>query len=160
MKTVLVVANETIGGRPLIEAIRKHAAEGDARFVLCVPQTRPRPGYVIYDDAVFDAAQARVDLALGSCARRGSTPSARSATPILRRDDGRPPRVRPDEIIISTYPETRSGWSGATSSIGSARRPGSRSSMWWPTPTARACPSTSRSRSPTAPPAATSCSRR
>ena len=37
---------------------------GDVRFVLCVPRTRPRAGLVIYDDAVFDAAQARVDLAL------------------------------------------------------------------------------------------------
>jgi len=65
MRTVLVIANETIGGRPLLDAVRRQAARGDTRFVLCVPQTRPRAGYVIYDDAVFDAAQARVDLAVG-----------------------------------------------------------------------------------------------
>ena len=65
MRTVLVLANETIGGRSLIDAVRRYAAEEETRFVLCVPQTRPRAGYVIYDDAVFDAAQIRVDLAVG-----------------------------------------------------------------------------------------------
>jgi hypothetical protein len=111
MRTVLVVANETIGGRPLIDAIRTHAAEGETRFVLCVPQTRPRAGYVIYDDAVFDAAQARVDLALGFVRSEGinavgevGDPDPYAATmDALREYD-------PDEIIISTYPESRSGW--------------------------------------------------
>ena len=111
MKTVLVVANETIGGRPLIDAVRKHAAEEDDRFVLCVPQTRPRAGYVIYDDAVFDAAQARVDLALGFVRSEGidaigevGDPDPYTATMDAVRE------YSPDEIIISTYPETRSGW--------------------------------------------------
>ena len=62
-RTVLVVANETIGGENLLDAIRERAAE-DVRFVLCAPQNKPRAGLVIYDDAVFDAAQVRVDLAL------------------------------------------------------------------------------------------------
>ena len=65
MKTILVVANETLGGRSLIEAVRGRVAHGETRFVLCVPQTQPRAGYVVYDDSVFDAAQARVDLAVG-----------------------------------------------------------------------------------------------
>jgi hypothetical protein len=111
MKTVLVVANETMGGRPLIDAVREHAAEGETRFVLCVPQTRPRAGYVIYDDAVFDAAQARVDLALGFVRSEGidaigevGDPDPYAATMDALRE------YNPDEIIISTYPESRSGW--------------------------------------------------
>ena len=65
MSTILVVANETLGGRDLLDAVRARAtADPSVEFVLCVPQTRPRAGLVIYDDAVFDAAQARVDLAL------------------------------------------------------------------------------------------------
>jgi hypothetical protein len=111
MKTVLVVANETLGGRSLIEAVRQRAAEGDVRFVLCVPQNRPREGLVIYDDAVFDAAQARVDLALGFVRTEGldaigevGDPDPYSATLDAVGE------YRPDEIIISTYPETRSGW--------------------------------------------------
>jgi hypothetical protein len=111
MKAVLVVANETLGGRGLIEAVSKLAAEGDVRFVLCVPQNRPRQGLVIYDDAVFDAAQARVDLALGFVHTEGldaigevGDPDPYTATIDAVREYG------PSEIIISTYPETRSGW--------------------------------------------------
>ncbi len=111
MKTVLVVANETLGGRSLIEAVRARVAEGDARFVLCVPQNRPRAGLVIYADSVFDAAQTRVDLALEFVHAEGiaavgevGDPDPYTATIDAVHEH------HPDEIIISTYPETRSGW--------------------------------------------------
>jgi len=111
VKTILVVANETLGGRSLTDAVRKRAQEGDTRFVLCVPQNRPRAGLVIYADAVHDAAQARVDLALqflraGEIKAVGEVgdPDPYTATMDAIRE------YNPDEIIISTYPETRSGW--------------------------------------------------
>jgi hypothetical protein len=111
MKTVLVVANETLGGKPLLEAVRKHAAEGETRFVLCVPQSHPRAGYVVYDDAVFDAAQTRVDLAVGFVRSEGmdavgevGDPDPYAATMDAVRE------YNPDAIIISTLPEARSGW--------------------------------------------------
>ena len=79
--------------------------------MLCVPQTKPRAGLVIYDDAVFDAAQARVDLAVGLRALEGihaigevGDPDPFTATIDAVRE------YKPEEIIISTYPETRSGW--------------------------------------------------
>jgi len=111
MKTVLVVANETLGGQGLIEAVRARAEQGDVRFVLCVPQNRPRAGLVIYNDAVHDAAQARVDLALSFVHAEGidAIGEVGDPDPYISAMDG----VReysPDEIIISTYPETRSGW--------------------------------------------------
>src|SRR5437763_14060924 len=113
MRTVLVVANETIGGRPLIEAVRARAAETETRFVLCVPQTRPRAGYVIYDDSVFDAAQARVDLAVGFVRSEGidavgevGDPDPYAATMDAVRE------YEPNEIIISTYPGSCSGCLG------------------------------------------------
>jgi hypothetical protein len=109
-KTVLVVANETLGGRELIEAVRERAAD-DVRFVLCVPQNKPSAGLVIYDDAVFDAAQVRVDLALEVIRGMGiraigevGDPDPYSATTDAVGE------YRPQEIVISTYPETRSGW--------------------------------------------------
>jgi hypothetical protein len=111
MDTILVVANETLGGRTLLDAVRERAAKGEARFVLCVPQTRPRAGYVIYADAVFEAAQTRVDLALRIVRADGidaigevgdSDPYSATMDAIHE--------YRPTEIIISTYPETRSGW--------------------------------------------------
>jgi hypothetical protein len=111
MNTVLVVANETLGGRSLIEAVRERVAQGDVRFVLVVPQNRPHAGLVIYADAVHDAAQARVDLALGFVHSEGiqaigevGDPDPYTATMDAVRE------YNPDEIIISTYPETRSGW--------------------------------------------------
>ena len=113
MHTVLVVANETLGGRSLIEAVRRRKAQfgEEIRFALCVPRTRPKAGLVIYDDAVFDAAQARVDLALGWVHSEGidavgevGDPDPYTATMDAVFE------YEPDEIIISTYPETRSGW--------------------------------------------------
>jgi hypothetical protein len=111
VNTILVVANETLGGKALIDAVRSRADKGDARFVLCVPQTRPRAGLVIYDDAVFDAAQARVDLALGfirseeiEAIGEVGDPDPYTATMDAVHE------YKPQEIIISTYPATRSGW--------------------------------------------------
>jgi hypothetical protein len=109
-KTILVVANETLGGRELLEAVQERADE-DTRFVLCVPQNRPRSGLVIYDDAVFDAAQVRIDLALEvlrdmdiRAIGEVGDPDPYTATMDAVRE------YRPQEIIVSTYPATRSGW--------------------------------------------------
>jgi hypothetical protein len=111
VRTVLVIANETIGGRSLIDAVRRHAAEEETRFVLCVPQTRPRDGLVVYDESVFEAAQTRVDLAVGFVRSEGidavgevGDPDPYAATMDAVRE------YDPDAIIISTYPESRSGW--------------------------------------------------
>ena len=111
MRTVLVVANETLGGRSLLEAIRARAAKGGVRFVLVAPQNRPRAGLVVYDDAVFDAAQTRVDLALelaraehiDAIGEVGDSDAYSATIDAVH-------TYRPDEIIISTYPATRSGW--------------------------------------------------
>jgi hypothetical protein len=110
-KTILVVANETLGGRRLIETVRSRAAAGPTRFVLCVPQNRPKAGLVIYDHMVFDAAQARVDLALSVLHAEGieaigevGDPDPYSATMDAVYE------YNPTEIVVSTYPETRSGW--------------------------------------------------
>jgi hypothetical protein len=109
-RTILVVANETLGGRELLEAVRERAGD-DVRFVLCVPQNRPRAGLVIYADAVHDAAQVRLDLALEVLRDMGirvigevGDPDAYTATMDAVQEYG------PEEIVISTYPETRSGW--------------------------------------------------
>jgi len=109
-KTVLVVANETLGGHELLEAVRERA-DPDTRFILCVPQNRPRAGLVIYDDAVFDAAQVRIDLALEVIRDMGirAIGEVGDPDPFTATLDA-VGEYRPQEIIISTYPETRSGW--------------------------------------------------
>jgi hypothetical protein len=113
MKTILVVANETLGGAALLKSIADHAeAEGgDVRVVICVPRTRPRHGNIIYDDSVYDAAQVRIDLARAVLRADGidavgepGDPDPYTATMDAAAEHS------PDEIIISTFPATSSGW--------------------------------------------------
>jgi len=111
MKEVLVVANRTLGGAKLLDAVRARAAQGDVRFRLVVPQSDPRAGLVIYDEAVRESAQARVDLALSLVAGESidATGEVGDADPFLATMDAIALR-RPDEIIVSTYPAVSSGW--------------------------------------------------
>jgi phosphopantetheine adenylyltransferase len=110
MSTILVVANETLGGAKLLEAIQQKAGSDD-RIVVCVPRNRPREGYVIYDDAVYDAAQVRIDLARQFLRERGlnAVGDVGDPDPYTATMDA-VAEWRPDEIIISTFPATSSGW--------------------------------------------------
>jgi hypothetical protein len=111
MANILVLANETIGGKELLDAIRDRAAKGDARFHVVVPQSRPRHGAVIYDEAVRDSAQVRVDLALAFMRDEGieGTGEVGDADPFNAAMDAIGAHGI-DEIIISTLPATTSGW--------------------------------------------------
>jgi hypothetical protein len=111
VKTVLVVANETLGGRPLLQKIKEKAAEEELRVIVCVPRTNPRQGNIIYDEAVFDAAQVRIDLARKILREEGieaigevGDPDPYTATMDALAEH------HPDEIVISTYPAASSGW--------------------------------------------------
>jgi hypothetical protein len=111
MRTVLVIGNETLGGARLLELAKQKAAEEETRFVVVVPRTRPRHGNVIYDDAVFDAAQIRIDLARGVMREEGlemigevGDPDPYSAAMDAIGEH------HPDEVVISTLPATASGW--------------------------------------------------
>ena len=110
-KHILVVANQTIGGAKLLELVRERAREPDTSFTLVVPMTSPRQGYVIYEDAVRDSAQVRLDLALSYLRSEDITASGEigdedpyTATLDALRE------YEPDEIIISTLPSSSSGW--------------------------------------------------
>jgi hypothetical protein len=111
MREILVVANRTIFGANLLDAIRRRAADGDATFRLVVPQSKPSDGYVIYDEVVRDSAQVRVDLALSAVGAEGivATGEVGDEDPFLATMDAVAER-RPSEIIISTHPATHSGW--------------------------------------------------
>src|SRR4051795_4184205 len=112
MTEVLVLANETIGGGALLDAVRRRAeAEDDVSFYVVVPQTRPRHGNVIYDEAVRDGAQVRVDLAVSFMHAEHIEGSGEvgDADPFNAVMDV--VRERPiDEIIVSTLPAASSGW--------------------------------------------------
>jgi hypothetical protein len=111
MAEVLVLANETIGGKKLLDAIRERHAQGDARFHVVVPQIRPRHGNVIYDEAVRDSAQVRVDLALAFMRDEGieGRGEVGDSDPLNAAKDAIAEHGI-DEIIVSTLPASSSGW--------------------------------------------------
>jgi hypothetical protein len=110
MKEILVVANRTLGGRKLLDRVRELAASGDA-LRLVVPQSMPSAGLLIYDEAVRDSAQVRVDLAISLLADEGIQASGTvgDPDPFLATMDAIAER-RPSEVIVSTHPVTHSGW--------------------------------------------------
>src|SRR5215213_10794019 len=111
MANILVLANETIGGKALLDAIRERHAQGDVRFHVVVPLTRPRHGNVIYDEAVRQGAQVRVDLALAFMRENGieGTGEVGDADPYNAAMDAIAEH-HIDEVIVSTLPATASGW--------------------------------------------------
>jgi GNAT superfamily N-acetyltransferase len=114
MHTLLVVANETLGGRALLEKVKEKSevAEDGLRVVVCVPRTNPRQGNIIYDEAVFDAAQVRIDLARKILREEGIADAIGEVgdpDPYTAAMDAIA-EYKPDEILISTYPAASSGW--------------------------------------------------
>jgi hypothetical protein len=111
MKRVLVVANETVAGRPLIDAIRKRAEGEEVQAHVISPQNQPKHGYVIYDEHVRDAAQNRLEMTIALLREAGIEADGEVMDPdpysavmdAVGEQDY-------DEIVISTHPETRSGW--------------------------------------------------
>jgi hypothetical protein len=108
---VLVVANETVGGQKLIDAIERRAARGPIRVTVVCPQNTPRRGFVIYDDSARSAARVRLELTLQRLHEMGieargevMDPEPYFAVQDALREWGA------DEIIISTYLYPRSGF--------------------------------------------------
>src|ERR671915_2510423 len=106
---ILVLANETIGGKKLLDAVLARRDE-DVQFHVVVPQTRPKHGNVIYDEAVRDSAQVRVDLALAFMREEGITGTGEVGDPDplnAARDAIAEHGI--DEIFVSTLPAATSG---------------------------------------------------
>src|ERR687893_1726473 len=111
MKRILVVANETVAGKPLIDAVARRADGDSVRVHVISPQNQPQHGYVIYEEHVREAAQNRLEMTLALLREAGVEADGDVVDPdpysavmdALGEQDY-------DEIIISTHPETRSGW--------------------------------------------------
>ena len=110
MTKVLVLANETIGGEGLLDAILARSGE-DVSFHVVVPRTRPRHGNVVYDEVVRDSAQVRVDLAREWMREHGikSSGEVGDPDPFLAAADAIA-HEGIDEVIVSTLPAATSGW--------------------------------------------------
>lgn len=113
MARVLMMANETIGGQALIDKVAElKAHDPDLQIVVCVPRTNPRHGNIIYDEATFQAAQVRVDLArvylreqmgIDAVGEVGDPDPYTAALDAVR-------EWRPAQIVVSTKPLATSGW--------------------------------------------------
>ena len=110
MTKILVLANETIGGRSLIEKVQERHAP-DVEYWVVVPRARPRRGNVVYDEAVRDMAQVRVDLMLAFMRENDIKGGGEvgDPDPFLAATDAVASEGI-DEIIVSTLPAETSGW--------------------------------------------------
>ena len=110
---VLVIANETVAGRSLIEAVERRRKDGAVRVTVLAPVNQPREGYVVYEDTRRAAAGRRLEKTLEALRSAGIPASGLvvDTDPVAATRDAlatlEPP---PDEIVVSTHPQQRSGW--------------------------------------------------
>ena len=111
MKRLLVVANETVAGKPLIDAVKARAGGEAADVHVICPQNQPKHGYVIYESMVREAAENRLEMTLALLREAGveAHGEVMDPDPFAAIMDALGEQEY-DEIIISTHPETRSGW--------------------------------------------------
>ncbi len=113
MSHVLVIANETVAGRGLTEALESRAAGGDLQVTVACPVSAPREGYVVYQDTRRAAARRRLDRTLARLLESGIAADGFvvDSDPVDAVRDGLS-QLEPavDEIVVSTHPEQKSGW--------------------------------------------------
>jgi len=110
-RTVLVVANETLTGNTLVEAVRRRAERGPIRVVVAAPVNEPSAGYVVYEDSRRAAAGRRLDRAVAAIRELGIPAHGQvfDSGPLDAVKDMI--QMEPiDELIVSTHPEAKSGW--------------------------------------------------
>jgi hypothetical protein len=100
---VLVVANRTVVGEPLLDKIRARAAAGPASFLIVSPQGEA--------DGSYEEAEKRLLRTVNRLRSDGldvhgqiSHPDPYTAVMQTIEDE------RVDEVIVSTFPGARSGW--------------------------------------------------
>jgi hypothetical protein len=102
-KNVLVVANQTLVGAPLLERIRARAKQGPVSFLVVAPQSHE---YTEQRDAERRLRRMIAELRAEGIEAHGQVahPDPHTAAMQAVHDE------RIDEIIVSTFPGERSGW--------------------------------------------------
>jgi phosphopantetheine adenylyltransferase len=110
---VLVVANETVTGRKLIEAIERRKGADDLHVTVVAPVSQPGRSYVVYEDTRRAAAGRRLDRTQ-SLLREDGIPAhglVVETDPVTAVKDALAQLEPPvDEIIVATHPQQKSGW--------------------------------------------------
>jgi hypothetical protein len=111
-RRILVVANETVGGGPLREAIRART-EGyrGSVLVVCPALNSPVRHWVSDEDSARAGAQERLEASLARLRASGVKAEGQigDSDPLQAMEDALR-TFGADEIIISTHPEGRSNW--------------------------------------------------
>jgi hypothetical protein len=109
---ILVIANETVGGKALTDLIREKSAGGRANVLVVAPAQPTALQHLTSDeDPSRAAAQERVDASLAKLRSMGVNAKGEigDSHPLQAIEDALR-TFGADEIIISTHPEGRSHW--------------------------------------------------
>jgi hypothetical protein len=110
-RNILVVANETVVSRQLVELIEARAGGGPVQVTVVAPVNQPRQGYVVYYDTRKAAARRRLDKTLDLLRKEGIPANGVvvETDPVSALRDAIA-QLEPDEVIASTHPQQKSGW--------------------------------------------------
>ena len=104
-RTILVVANETLEGDELLEAVRERAAGEDVLVHVIAPVNTPREGYVVYENTRRASAGRRLERTLRQLREAGIAAHGDVVDhdPLTAVRDAIA-QEEPDELIVSTHP--------------------------------------------------------
>ena len=108
---LLVVANETVGGRELLDLVRRRARPGTSVLVLSPALNSRVRTWTSDEDGAREAAQVRLDASIEQLAAVGvqALGEIGDGDPVQAVEDAL--RSFPaDEIVLSTHPPGRSHW--------------------------------------------------
>ncbi len=111
-RRVLVVANETVGGEELMNAIGELAVAGRTRFYVVSPALNSRlKTWTSDEDPARLAAQQRLEATLERLSSLDVEAHGKvgDVDPLVAVEDA-VRSFRPQEIVVSTHPEGRSNW--------------------------------------------------
>ena len=124
VKRTLVVANQTVASAELLDLLRRKAEEEPRRFIVICPQSGDENGRAGAAERLAHTLKELEDAgleAIGQVVHPDPYTAIQNALQFYA----------PDDIVISTFPETRSGWLRERPDRARARpRPASRSSTW------------------------------
>jgi hypothetical protein len=110
---VLVIANETVASKQLLDAVLGETRDGIDLVTVLAPVNAPSGGYVVYEDTRRAAAGRRLERTLAALREAGipahglvvDTSPVDTVKDALAQLD-----PKPDKIVVSTHPEEKSGW--------------------------------------------------
>jgi hypothetical protein len=111
-RKILVVANETVAGRELLDDLRRRVAGGDADVLVVAPALNSRLRYLFADvDRAREQAEVRLKDSVEALRSNGIQAGGAigDSNPVQAIEDALF-EFDADEIVISTHPPERSNW--------------------------------------------------